>query len=111
MGAKKQIAGVSGVLGNLISDSRPAPDPTNPQNTEMPTPRPRASSHAKKTRARLGRPPGRQQEGTIKKEKFTVRVEAQLANAYRDWSWEAHCQLGELVEWALRDYLDRQRKR
>ena len=108
--AKKQIAGVSGVLGSLISDHRPASESKPPSNT-APNSQPRVSSYVGKTRARLGRPPGRPRGEAIEKEKFTVRVEAQLAAAYRDWSWAARCQLGELVERALRDYLTRREKR
>jgi len=34
----------------------------------------------------------------------TFHISRDLAAAYRDWSWEARCQLSELVEQALLTY-------
>ena len=111
--ARKPISGVSGVLGELISEPQPEPPaPAAPSTIPLKTP-PNAAAKEKpsantKSRARLGRPPGRQAEATTPKEKITVRIDARLAALYRDWSWERRCQLGELVERALRDYRKRQ---
>ena len=38
------------------------------------------------------------------KEKVTLRLDAELVADYRDWSWDQRCQLGELVEQALRAF-------
>ena len=111
--ARKPISGVSGVLGELISQPRPEPSaPTAPRTIRLKTPRIAAAKEkppaSTKSRARLGRPPGRQSTAMTPKEKITVRIDARLVALYRDWSWERRCQLGELVERALRDYRRRQ---
>ena len=111
--ARKPISGVSGVLGELISDTRPEPPaPAAPTTIPLKTPANAADKEnpptTTKSRARLGRPPGRQAAATTPKEKITVRIDARLVAFYRDWSWERRCQLGELVERALRDYRKRQ---
>lgn len=107
--ARKEVGGVRGVLGGLISDapreqSSPTQSPSPRRETKPPTKPSATSRPLKKTRARLGRPPGRQSGKTSPKEKITVRIDARLAALYRDWSWEERCQLGELVERALRAY-------
>ena len=45
----------------------------------------------------------------MRKEKLTVRIDADLAAAYRDWSWDARCNLGELVSQAMRSHLKTRR--
>ena len=45
------------------------------------------------------------------KQKVTLRVPSELIDEYRDWSWEARCQLSELVEQALLTYLNAHRGR
>jgi hypothetical protein len=112
--AKKQIAGVTGVLGSLISDSntlvdQPEDETSLDEVASASTPTTADLASKEKVRARLGRPPGRINSAPIAKEKLTVRIEARLAAAYRDWSWEARCQLGELVEQALNEYLARRK--
>lgn len=112
---KTPIAGISGVLGELIS--RPADLPPQPPVAEKP---PRAAEHGAedpvsagppnvRRRARLGRPPGCRRPNGKPKEKVTLRIDAELIDQYRDWSWEARCQLGELVERALDAYRSRRR--
>ena len=108
--AKKQIAGVTGVLGGLISDSITVSDKRANEiagNNASSVSRKSApvSSSPAKVRARLGRPPRQSQDAAVVKEKLTVRIDARLAAAYRDWSWEARCQLGQLVERALEEHL------
>jgi len=49
-------------------------------------------------RARVGRPLARSLRRAGRKEKVTFRINSDLIAQYRDWSWEARCQLGELVE-------------
>ncbi len=113
--ASKTISGISGVLGELIS---PAPPPTEsprssqlamerheakPSGAAQPTPpRPRC--------ARLGRPPGKTTRHRGPKEKVTLRIPSNLIADYRDWSWEARCQLSELVERALAAYGESRRR-
>ncbi len=108
--AKTQVSGISGVLGELISPaptlagtpSRKQP-PASPQEADLTgTPRTPAAPHAQ--RARLGRPPGTTTRQTGPKEKVTLRIPSELIAEYRDWSWEARCQISELVERALVAY-------
>ena len=114
--AQKKIGGISGVLGELISptpvaevslrterssvagrqvDSDNDPSPTAPRSQ----------------RARLGRPPGNDARHARPKEKVTLRIPSDLIAEYRDWSWEARCQLSELVVRALISYQDARRPR
>jgi hypothetical protein len=106
--AKNPIAGISGILGGLISSAPPAPaladqspapaaGPTVEEQTAT-RPMPRG------TGARRGRPPGRLAAPAIRREKVTLRIDARLIDDYRDWSWTQRCQLGELVERALSSY-------
>jgi uncharacterized protein (DUF4415 family) len=97
-------------LGELIS----APPATPAVSVPTPHPPTERSAIPKKRkpappafsrRSRLGRPAGKTGGKTSAKEKFTVRIDAGLIAAYRDWSWEARCQVGELVEKALRHFL------
>jgi uncharacterized protein (DUF4415 family) len=110
--AGKTISGIGGVLGDLIS---PAVTPAASPRLEQPpagdrkagntgTPKPPAASRPR--RARLGRPLESSLRPTDRKEKVTLRVSSDLIAEYRNWSWEARCQLSELVERALRTYLE-----
>jgi len=54
--------------------------------------------------ARRGRPPGQKPGEAVDKEKVTLRLNKELMDDYRDWSWEERCQVGELVEKALLQY-------
>ncbi len=112
---KTSITGIGGVLGELISESRVATDDVLPSSSRRSS---RSASNAKsnkaqrseyeaiaraaRTRARTGRPPGKGTSSPCRKEKLTVRIDADLAAAYRDWSWDARCNLGELVSQAMR---------
>lgn len=104
---KTQVGGISGVLGELISKE---PEDTEPEAEKQPpasrqkadptgTPKTPAAPHSQ--RARLGRPPGTSTRQTGPKEKVTLRISSDLIAEYRDWSWEARCQLSELVERCL----------
>ena len=87
----------------LPATSSPVTLPEPPPETIIAEPKSTQKTIA--ARSRLGRPPGRKAGTAGPKEKITVRIDAALLAAYRDWSWEARCQVGELVERALRQYL------
>jgi uncharacterized protein (DUF4415 family) len=109
--AKKPVSGVSGVLGELISKE--------PEGTEA---EPKKQPHASRQkadatgtpsgpcRARLGRTPGNPSRNAGPKEKVTIRIPSDLIAEYRDWSWDARCQLSELVEQALSSYRKSRRR-
>ena len=105
----KQLSGITGVLANYVSNESQR-EPADAIEKSKPTPREKPSPRQRKSKARLGRPPGKQDRKSVRKEKATLRIDAQLMNDYRDWSWEARCQLGELVELALSEYHRRHRK-
>jgi len=108
--ARKPIGGVSGVLGELISEpeSTSTTNPPSPQSNLCPSAAcPEQRPTSEKSRARLGRPPGRKPRTNPPKEKVTVRIDERLIALYREWSWEQRCQLGELFERALREYYRR----
>ena len=108
--AKTQVSGISGVLGELISkepaakESGPQDEPPATTQEPQPTRTPKTSTACHAHRARLGRPPGRSIRHTGQKEKVTLRIPSDLIAEYRDWSWEARCQISELVERALASY-------
>ena len=113
--ASKTISGISGVLEELIS---PAPPPTeSSQSSQLPIERQEAKlagaaqpTPPRPRRARLGRPPGKTTRHRGSKEKVTLRIPSNLIAEYRDWSWEARCQLSELVERALAAYGESRRR-
>lgn len=113
--AAKQLKGVGGVLGNLLSDSKP--DATNDQpatseaETQQPESPPQTTQQETKAKARLGRPPaeGRSSE-PVEREKVSLRLRADLAAAYRAWSWDERCQFSDLVDRALESYLKSRKK-
>ncbi len=101
---ERRITGIGGVLGEIISDDPPtfgSSDPA-PSSSQL---KPKRKSHA-----RAGRPPGRVQAKTRRREKLTVRIDAELVDKYRDWSWDARCNLGELVGQAMRIHLKNRRR-
>ena len=104
--ARKAITGVDGVLGELVSgEASPSVSSAgNRQNTPPVDETVAKSRISAKRPTRLGRPPGSACEPSSPKEKLTVRIDARLAADYRDWSWEERCQLGQLIERALRHY-------
>lgn len=115
--ARKTIGGISGVLGNLISVPPTPAAPTkheqslsDDKKTDI-TGIPTLYSVPSSSRARLGRPSRSSLQSAVRKEKVTFRVSCDLIAEYRDWSWEAKCQLGALVERALLAYLNRRHGR
>jgi hypothetical protein len=113
--AAKPLKGVGGVLGSLISEPTPEPEtsatpdePVTPEPADQAAPataiaKPRPKSQGRVT-ARRGRPPGQKPGDAADKEKVTLRLNKELMDDYREWSWEERCQLGELVERALLQY-------
>ena len=113
-----QVRGITGLLdGILTPDERPAARPAGKPSEDAPsmTDRPTDSlvgrvdtpKHTRPT-VRRGRPPGR---GRISqpKEKVTVWIERGLIDSYRDWTWQARCQLSHIVERALAAYHEQHR--
>jgi hypothetical protein len=111
--SKKRVEGVSGVLGSLITpqsavppDEEPDKDRGTRHNVEeqadgFPDQSPR------RIHARRGRPPGQKRQPPRKREKVTLRIDAALIARYREWSWEERRQLGELVEAAMRCFMEK----
>jgi len=113
--AGKTIDGISGVLEELISPAPPTAESS--RSIQLPIERPEAESAGtaqpalrRPCRARLSRPPGKATRHRDPKEKVTLRIPSNLIAEYRDWSWEARCQLSELVERALATYRDSRRR-
>jgi hypothetical protein len=111
---RQRLPGIDGILDSLLStDHAPAgPDPDNgsePKEYER-SPDAAKSGGVQVKGARLGRPLGRHRHEGGPKEKVTFRISCELASDYRDWSWEARCQLSELVEQALATYRDSRRR-
>ena len=120
----QKLKGVGGVLGGLISPEpalpappesstlpvpdAPAPETAMPEPAEPPAPPPASDKPKQKApgriAARRGRPPGQKPGEAADKEKVTLRLNKELMDDYRDWSWEERCQVGELVEKALIQY-------
>ena len=116
--ARSPIAGISGILGELIGNSpggeTEGPNAQTAIGEQSPRSRTSPATNPPKQprcRARLGRPAGRGQCTEGPKEKVTLRINADVIACYRDWSWEKRCQLGELVEQALATYLRTSRSR
>ncbi len=113
--AQRPTGGITGVLGELIS---PAATPAVSSSSEHRWPADRQSDPENSQKspassfprcARVGRPPGSSVRHAGLKEKVTLRINSDMIAAYRDWSWEARCQMGELVERALVDYHEQHR--
>jgi hypothetical protein len=105
---RQHLPGIDGILDSLISAGH-APSSRNTGGESEPTKQasPLDGSDAAVARekgARRGRPPGPQRCDRPPKEKVTFRISCDLIATYRDWSWEARCQLSELVERALDNF-------
>ena len=102
---RQRLSGIDGILDSLLSAG---PPPFSRNADEKPESTTHGStldgSDSVLTRekgARRGRPPGPRPRDPTQKEKVTFRISCDLIAEYRDWSWEARCQLSELVERAL----------
>ena len=94
----RKLTGIDGVLKNYVQ-----PQAVNPSQPSDNSQSKRAPSK-RRSKTRLGRPPGSSRVVGVPKEKTTLRIDSELMAEYRDWSWEERCQLGELVERALREF-------
>jgi hypothetical protein len=106
----KQAGGIRGVLDGILSQEKQQPSPL-PAATTAITQLPAAVGHAAgisnlppPAGSRRGRPLGKAVSPGVPKEKVTLRLTTDLIATYRDWSWEARCQLSDLVEQALAEY-------
>jgi hypothetical protein len=107
----KALTGIPGLLDELLSSpaaSRPARRIASKSRERMgPLPRPQLTHERPASTirgARRGRPVGQSSPPALPRQKVTLRLPTDLIVAYRDWSWEARCQLSHLVERALADY-------
>ena len=57
-----------------------------------------------RAKARTGRPPGIRSPNGRAKDKTSLALDLELMDGYRKQSWKEECQLGELIERALREY-------
>jgi hypothetical protein len=129
--AQKQLKGVSGVLGNIISPEpqEPPSQESAPESQDVPredapdqqdegqASKPEASVKEKpsgppeRNGARRGRPPkARRTSEPVEREKVSLRLRADLAAMYREWSWEERCQFSDLVDRAMEVYLKHREK-
>ncbi len=116
---RKTADGISGVLETLLTKPSESIGPAEipPSNDRRMDKHSEANvfseeqSEPSRSRicARRGRPPSSSSNGGIK-QKVTVRVQSELIDVYRDWSWEVRSSLSQLVERALMEYCDQRRK-
>ena len=113
----KRIAGIDRVLDQVLSPPAHhhrtiAQDAAQATESPARTPSVRAAGEPPvfgRMEARRGRPVGRRISGPSSTEKVTLRISRHLVAEYRDWSWDARCDLSHLVERALDEYRDRHR--
>jgi len=109
-----QVHGITGLLDGILSPTRQAvsncPNAGQPRNDRPTRESPPPSIPAFPVPVRRGRPPGKG-AATSPKEKVTVWITTTLIADYREWTWEARCQLSHLVERALADYRESHRNR
>jgi hypothetical protein len=113
--SKQTVGGIHNVLDGLLSPTRRSDEHTEceaakPAERRGPEAAKLATSHAlsRTVEARRGRPAGRSALAEPKS-KVTFWLSRPLVESYRDWSWEARCQVSHLVERALTDYCGRER--
>jgi uncharacterized protein (DUF4415 family) len=107
MTAQPPVRGITGLLDGILSPSG-QPVPNSPKASQHKNCLPTRESASPSTPAapipvRRGRPPGNA-TASSPKEKVTVWITSTLIADYREWTWEARCQLSHLVERALADY-------
>ena len=102
----KPIEGIAGVMGAYVSIPQSLPSREVSEKMTDPTATNDKSTPKRKS-SRLGRPPGKAGGESKPKQKTTLRIDVDLMIEYREWTWEARCQLGELVELALIEYRNR----
>jgi hypothetical protein len=84
-----------------VQVEQPAEPVTKPATVPVKT---TATKKRQRVRARTGRPPGVASGTRSYKIKASMHVSAELIDYYRDWSWDARCTLGELIERAMVAY-------
>src|SRR5688572_9797445 len=101
----------TGVKGYFNDFGKAAPVKAKPVQVEppkapaaTPTPAKTTVGNVEKARARVGRPPGVTSRTRPQKGRATMYVNQALLDYYRDWSWDARCSLGELIERAMVKY-------
>jgi len=106
----KQAGGIRGVLDGILSQEKQQPSPFPPAATaiaQLPAAVGQVAGNSDLSGpvgSRRGRPLGKAVSPGVPKEKVTLRLTTDLIATYRDWSWEARCQLSYLVEQALAEY-------
>lgn len=73
-------------------------------NQTLTAPAARETMTGPRPKARTGRPPGIPNRDARLKDKTSLAIDLELMDRYRKQSWKEECQLGELVERALREY-------
>jgi len=114
--------GIDNVLGMLVGSSLEPANPSEPKASPAPTPEPapsppaklaleveaetpKAKTTAKAVAARRGRPPGTRAGGASEKKKVTWSIDPDLYEAFVRRSYREECQVWELLERAIKDYL------
>lgn len=113
----KRIAGIDRVLDQVLSPPArhrhtTAQDAAQATESLARTPSVPATGERSllgRVEARRGRPVGRRVSGPSSTEKVTLRISRHLVAEYRDWSWDARCNLSHLVERALAEFRSRHR--
>ena len=112
----KRIAGIDRVLDQVLTPPKCYGQPTDENaahGTKATSPIPSVSFAGERcvlgrVKARRGRPAGKRTSASPR-EKVTLRISRHLVADYRDWSWDARCNLSHLVEQALAEYRHRHR--
>lgn len=116
--------GIDNVLGTLVGSleaveqpepkARPTPDPISSVPAkpalEVEAETPNAKTLAKSVVARRGRPPGSRSGGAADKKKVTWSIDPDLYEAFVKRSYREECQVWELLERAIKDYLKKAEK-
>jgi hypothetical protein len=105
-----QVRGIVGLLDGILSPGQQAvtnsPKASYPMS-KRPVGEPSLLSTAPfPVPVKRGRPPGKRRAASPK-EKVTLRIASSLIALYRDWTWEARCQLSTLIQLAMEDYRNR----
>jgi len=107
-----QVRGITGLLDGILSPATTPvtnfPEENYTKQSASAERRPAASDTPIRTTVRRGRPPGKARISPPR-EKVTVWIESSLIDSYRDWTWQARCQLSHIVERALAAYHEQHR--
>ena len=89
---------------NVVKPLPTAKPPSEQRRSERTAASATVAARSRRPKARTGRPPGLKPNESRLKDKTSLAVDLELMDFYRQQSWAEQCQLGELVERALRDY-------